>query len=596
MKKIIKKYFQYFYYFYSHLRYRMFWSLLLAVLVGLMDGLGLAMFIPLLEMVESTSKQIDPQEMGKLSMLGEILAKFNIPLNLVVVLLIILFFFTMKGILKFFEGYVRVRNEQMFMKNLRYKNIRALANFNFNSFMNADIGRIQNTLTAEVVKVNQGYRYYFMCLQYSVSVAVYIVLAFVANPQFALLVVVGGAVSGLLFTRMHKKTKGLSKTITVDSHSFQGLLIQKVAFFKYLKATGLLNPFAKKLEETNNAIEVSQRKAGMINAIMVAIREPLIILVVVLVILVQVFYFSQSIGIIILSLLLFYRALTYLMGLQNFWNLFLGISGSLLNMDSFLNELRSAKEVTGSKIFPGFSQEMEITGLHFQYDNKKILRDINLSFNKNETIAIIGESGSGKTTLLNVITGLLKPSAGKIFIDKIDLSEYQIETFQKRIGYITQEPVIFSDTIFNNVSFWAEKNPKNVQRFEEALRKASIFDFVMGLEDREETVIGNNGIKLSGGQKQRLCIARELYKEVDFLFMDEATSALDSETEKMIRENIESLKGKYTIFIVAHRLSTVRDADKIILLKNGMVEAGGTFEDLMDSSVLFKRMVESQGV
>ena len=197
--------------------------------------------------------------------------------------------------------------------------------------MNADIGRIQNTLTAEVVKVNQGYRYYFMCLQYSVSVAVYIVLAFVANPQFALLVVVGGAVSGLLFTRMHKKTKGLSKTITVDSHSFQGLLIQKVAFFKYLKATGLLNPFAKKLEETNNAIEVSQRKAGMINAIMVAIREPLIILVVVLVILVQVFYFSQSIGIIILSLLLFYRALTYLMVLQNFWNLFLGISGSLLN-------------------------------------------------------------------------------------------------------------------------------------------------------------------------------------------------------------------------------------------------------------------------
>lgn len=596
MKKILKKYFQYFYYFYTHLRYRIFPSLILSILVGLMDGLGLAMFIPLLQMVESSDKQIDPSEMGKLAFVGEIFNSFNIPVTLVVVLLIILFFFSMKGGLKFFEGYVRVRNEQLFMKNLRYKNIRALANFNFNNFMNADVGRIQNTLTAEVVKVNQSYRYYFMCMHYSVSVVVYVLMAFVANPQFALLVVVGGALSGTLFTRMHRKTKGLSKTVTVDSHSFQGLLIQKVAFFKYLKATGLLNRYAKKLEDTNNAIEATQRKAGMINAIMVAVREPLIILVVVVVILVQVFYFSQSIGIIILSLLLFYRALTFLMSLQNYWNLFLGNSGSLVNMDQFLKELRSAKEVTGSAAFPGFKHQMEVRNLNFQYDNKKILDDINLRFQKNETIAIIGESGSGKTTLLNLMTGLLKPSSGAVIIDEVDVAEYKIETFQQRIGYITQEPVIFSDNIFNNVSFWAEKNIQNIQRFEDALRKASIYDFVMGLEDREETTIGNNGIKLSGGQKQRLCIARELYKEVDFLFMDEATSALDSETERMIRDNIESLKGKYTIFIVAHRLSTVRGADRIILLSNGMVEAVGTFEELMGSSFLFKKMVESQGV
>lgn len=596
MKKIIKKYFQYFYYFYSHLKYKIFVSLTLSVLVGLMDGFGLAMFIPLLQMIDSTDQAADPEKMGNLSFLGDFLAVFNIPLTLSVVLFIILFFFSMKGILKFFEGYVKVKNEQSFMKGVRYRNIRALAKFNFNNFMNSDVGRIQNTFTAEVVKVNQGYRYYFLCLQYSVSVAVYIFLAFLANPQFALFVLVGGALSGVLFTRFHKRTKSLSKRITTDSHSFQGLLIQKVAFFKYLKATGLMNSYAKKLEDTNNAIEISQRKAGMINALMAAIREPLIIFVVVVVILVEVFYFSQSIAIIILSLMLFYRALTFLMGVQNFWNLFLGISGSLLNMDSFWKELRAGQEETGTEVFPGFNREVQVNSLSFSYNDRHILKDINLTFKKNETIAIIGESGSGKTTLINMLAGLLKPGGGKILIDGVDLSAYKNETFQQKLGYITQEPVIFNDTIFNNISFWAEKNEKNINRFNEALKKASIDEFVAAQENGEDTIIGNNGINLSGGQKQRLSIARELYKDVDFLFMDEATSALDSETERMIRENIENLKGKYTIFIIAHRLSTVRNADRIIVLNEGCVEVAGTFEELMNSSQMFRKMVELQGV
>ncbi len=596
MKKFVQKYFQYFYYFYSHLRHRIFLSLGLSVMVGLMDGLGLAMFIPLLQMVDGSSKEVRSEDMGKFSALGDLLNTLDIPLTLGVVLGIIVFFFSMKGIMKFFEGLVRVKNEQSFMKNVRHQNIKALSNFNFNSFMNSDIGRIQNTFTAEVVKVNQGYRYYFICLQYSVSVIVYIFLAFMANPQFALFVVIGGSLSGVLFTRFHKRTKGLSKKITKDSHYFQGLLIQKVAFFKYLKATGLMSRYAKKLEDTNNAIELSQRKAGTINALLAAIREPLIILVVVAVILLQVFYFGQTIAIIILSLLLFYRALTFLMGMQNFWNLFLGISGSLLNMDSFIKELRAGKEKTGKENFPGFTTGVEIRNLDFQYNEKKILNNINLQFQKNETIAIIGESGSGKTTLLNMVAGLLKPSGGSVLIDGVSLEKYRAETYQRHIGYITQEPVIFNDTVFNNVTFWAEKNEKNFARFENALKQASIYDFVMQQDGNEDTIVGNNGISLSGGQKQRLSIARELYKEVDFLFMDEATSALDSETEKMIRENIESLKGKYTIFMIAHRLSTVRNADRIILMNQGQVEASGNFEELISKSTLFSKMVELQGI
>ncbi|MEO7523981.1 MAG: ABC transporter ATP-binding protein [Ferruginibacter sp.] len=595
IKNLFKKYFQYFYYFYSHLRYRIFLSLFLNIMVGLMDGLGLAMFIPLLQMADGNNAKADSANMGNLSFLADIFKSMGIPLTLTVVSCVILFFFSVKGLMKFIEGYARVIYEQLFINMIRTRNITGLSNFSYNIFVNSDTGRIQNTFSGEVEKVKQAYRVYFISVQYGVFVLVYISMALVANPRFALLVVIGGGLTNLIFRKMQKTTKALSKKSTSDSHAFQGLLIQKVTFFKYLKSTGLIHKYADKLIQQNNKIQHSQRKTGLIAAGLGSMREPLIILVVMAVILVQVNYFHQSIGVIILSLLLFYRALVSLMGVQNFWNQFLNYSGSLQNMTEFNAELKAGRERVGKKVFPGFKNNLDVKGLSFFYENSKILSDVNISIKKNETIAIVGESGSGKTTFVNIITGLLSPTKGAIMIDDENLEELNKETFQKKLGYITQEPVIFNDTIFNNVSFWDEPTTENQERFIEALKKASIYDMVMSQPLQGEALLGNNGINVSGGQKQRLSIARELYKEVDFLFMDEATSALDSETEREIQENIERLKGKYTIIIIAHRLSTIKDADRIILLNKGRIEQVGSFEQLLAESSSFKKMVQLQG-
>lgn len=595
IKKIVKKYFQYFFYFFSYLRYRIFVSLVLSLLVGVMDGFGLAMFIPLLQMVDAGNTPPNSENMGNMSFLVKAFSYLGINLTLGVVLMVIFFFFTLKGALKFMEGYFRVVNEQLFMRTIRSRNINGLANFSYNVFVNSDNGRIQNTFSGEVEKVKQSYRYYFTSFQYGIFVLVYVFMAFFANPQFAGLVVIGGLLSNLIFRRLHKITKTLSKKVTTDSHAFQGLLIQKVFFFKYLKATGLVHKYADKLIETNDKIMESNRRAGLINATLTSVREPLTILVVVVVIIIQVKYFSQNIGAIILSLLLFYRGLVSLMGTQNYWNLFLSASGSLSNMTQFIQELKQGKEKTGIKKFPGFHKEIRLDNVSFEYDGNVILNQINLNITRNQTIAIVGESGSGKTTLINVLTGLLKPSRGKVLIDDTDLEEMKTDSYQQHIGYITQEPVIFNDTVFNNVTFWDKPTPENRHRFEEALKKASIYDFVMDQPQQGDAMLGSNGINVSGGQKQRLSIARELYKEIDFLFMDEATSALDSETERTIQDNIEKLKGKYTIMIIAHRLSTVRDADQIILLNKGRVEDTGSFDELQARSQTFKKMVELQG-
>ena len=282
------------------------------------------------------------------------------------------------------------------------------------------------------------------------------------------------------------------------------------------------------------------------------------------------------------------------MALQTEWNRFLGVSGSLYNMTDFVRELKAAKETNGVKIFNGFKNKINLKNVSFNYDQVKVLNSINLQVFKNETLAIVGESGSGKTTLINLLSGLLIPSEGKLLIDDESIEEIDLHTYKERIGYIAQEAPIFNDTVFNNVTFWDEKSPENYLRFEKALKRASIYDFVIGLANRENEFLGNNGINISGGQKQRLSIARELYKDVDFLFMDEATSALDGGTEAAIQNEIESLKGQYTIIIIAHRLATIKNADRIVLLDKGKINDVGTYEYLVSSNEQFQRMIYLQ--
>lgn len=197
---------------------------------------------------------------------------------------------------------------------------------------------------------------------------------------------------------------------------------------------------------------------------------------------------------------------------------------------------------------------------------------------------------------MNLICGLLKPTKGQVNINGKSIVDFDLRQYQNRIGYISQEPVIFNDTIFNNVTFWDTKSESNLKKFQDALQKASIIEFVNSLTEKEETILGNNGVNLSGGQKQRISIAREIYKEIDILVLDEATSALDSDNERLIQENIEALHGDLTIIIIAHRLSTIRNVDTIYLLEKGKITSQGTFDELIIKSERFKKMVELQEI
>jgi subfamily B ATP-binding cassette protein MsbA len=183
-----------------------------------------------------------------------------------------------------------------------------------------------------------------------------------------------------------------------------------------------------------------------------------------------------------------------------------------------------------------------------------------------------------------------------VLVDDTSLADLDMESYRNKIGYISQESVIFNDNIFNNITFWADRSEENLKKFEEVLEMSSLADFINSLPEKDLTNLGDNGLLISGGQKQRISIARELYKNCEILILDEATSALDSETEKIIQENIEKLHGSFTMIVIAHRLSTIKGADIIYLLEKGKVSASGTFDEMINTSARFKKMVSFQSV
>lgn len=593
IKSIIKKYFQNFLYFYSYARYQIFIQIGMSVGVGILDGFGLAMFFPLLQMINNPNS-VELEKLGNLRFFIKGMESLGVNLQLTSVLFFLVIFFMLKGIAQYISSLHQIKITQAFIKKIRINLINSLNSLSYKFFVTADVGKIQNTLSAEVDRIARAYQAYLFAFQQIILVVTYMLFAFFIEPKFAVLITVGAALTNLVYRRVYVNTIGASRILTSEANKFQGLLIQYINNFKYLKATGSIRTFGKKLKNSVNITESNNRKIGILSAVIAVTREPLLILVVCIVIYIHIKLLGGALGPILISLLFFYRALAALMQMQIKYNYFLSVSGSMVNMTEFSKEVANHQEKDGTEKITHFNGELELINATFKYSGTTVLKDINLRIKNKETVAFIGESGSGKTTLVNILTGLMPVDEGSFKVNDINWRDLNINSFQSRIGYITQEPVIFNDSILNNITFWAEKNKKNKEKFDTVIGRAAIDDFIDSLPEKELTELGNNGINLSGGQKQRISIARELYKDVDILVFDEATSALDSETERTIQNNMELLYGKYTVLIIAHRISTIKHADRIILMKKGEIIDQGSFSELLTKSATFKKMVELQ--
>ena len=585
---------KYFSYFKNIAGWHMYGYILVNLLVGLLDGLGLAMFIPLLGIASGINANTGDENSDVINFIVNLFDSVGINLNLVNALLFMVVVFTIKGVFYYLRNVYFIKIRVKSVSLLRLNLIKSLNELSYSGFTKLEAGRIQNTMVGELGKVIGALMSFFVYLQHIIMLATYIFLAFIANWQFAILVAIGGSLSNLFYKYINNYTKEKATLLSSKGNSFNAILIQILHNFKYLKATNHYQLFSKKLVNNIHEQEKINLGVGKISSIGESLREPFTIVIITGVIIVQTSYLGESFSSILLSLLLFYRALGHLVSMQNSWNTFLANSSGIDSFETLLSDFKHYKEPLHYQEKIEHIDDISIKNISLSFRGKKAIDNISFSIKKNSSVAFVGESGAGKTTLANIISGLQTPDDGEIIIEGKSLYKTNLNFFRNHLGYITQEAVIFNDSIFNNVTFWQEKSEENEEKFRKTIEKVSLSEFLNELPEKENTQLGNNGILISGGQKQRISIARELYKDAELLILDEATSALDTETERHIKNNIDLLQGQTTLIIIAHRLSTIKNVDIIYVLDKGKIIASGDFDSLIKSSEKFRKMVELQ--
>lgn len=299
-------------------------------------------------------------------------------------------------------------------------------------------------------------------------------------------------------------------------------------------------------------------------------------------------------GLFIMFISLFYFLINPLKALsQIFYNLHQG-QASLERIDKILQAENTIVDAPNAKAKEHFEHSIEFRNVSFGYDGNQVLHQINLRIPKGKTIALVGASGAGKSTLADLIPRFHDVTEGEILIDGENIKNHKLGDLRGLVGIVSQEPILFNDTIAKNISLGG--NAEDRTKIEEAAKVANAYDFIMQKENGFDSNIGDRGSKLSGGEKQRLTIARAIYKNPPILILDEATSSLDTVSEKQVQEAIDHLMQNRTSIVIAHRLSTVQNADEIIVLEHGRIAERGAHASLMAAGGIYKKLVDIQQV
>lgn len=281
--------------------------------------------------------------------------------------------------------------------------------------------------------------------------------------------------------------------------------------------------------------------------------------------------------------------------IKSMFTSFVGFQKGLVSGERILEILDEPivmKDKENAIVLNEFEKNLVFNDVRFKYEKDEVIKGLNFELQKGETLALVGSSGGGKSTIADLICRFYDPSNGNVEIDGYDLKSVSIESLRAQMGIVSQESILFNDTVFNNIAFGAPET--SVEKVKEAARIANAHEFIENLENGYTTLIGEKGLKLSGGQRQRLSIARAVLKNPPLLILDEATSALDTASEHLVQDAIYNLMKDRTSVVIAHRLSTIKHADKILVIDKGAIIEQGTHEELVNLNGVYKKLCDSQ--
>jgi len=547
---------------------------------GLLEVVGINAIIPLFSFITNNSQPGTDLVSRSIAYFFSVI---HIPLSIASLLVFIIILFLLKSaILIGFHhinnvitaDYERQTRDELFTLTLT-------AHWPF--LMKQKIGHLEKVLMTDITQGTMLLKYLSGFILLASSLVMYVLVAFSNSAMITGMTLAMGAVMFLVLKPILSRTKRIAYEFVESNKIISNLINEHMIGVKTVKAAGQERPIAARADELFRRIRNQRIRIGHHESIINVITQPVEIIFVVVIFAISYQLPSFTFASFAVTIYLIQKMFLYIQSAQS----------KIHTINTMVPHLRASTEfrkaaASNQEQDPGtepfrFEKTLQFRGVHFSYETAPVLSSLDLTINKGEMIGLVGASGAGKTTIFDLLLRLLRPASGQILLT--DYGQIRMDQWRKNVGYVSQDIFLLNDSIENNIRFY--DRTVSHEDMVRAAKLANIHEFIMAQPRGFASPVGERGSLLSGGQKQRIILARVLAKQPQILLLDEATSALDNESETAIKNSIINIKGKITVIIIAHRLTTVDSTDRIIVLDRGAIKEEGSPAELLANSASY---------
>jgi ATP-binding cassette, subfamily B, bacterial MsbA len=582
-------------------------AIICMIFSALFGASPIGMIIPLVDIIISGKQIAIPSNVNAPEFLVNAVASVNAmaPLQLLYALTVaVVVVFLMKGLFMFMQTYLMSAVSQRVIRDIKNRIYGKLLDQSMDFYSHHPTGLLMSRITHDAAVVRDAISSGVADTFYQpIEMMVYLVMLIGVKAYFGIpwnIILIGVVIFPLIMIpvkAMGKKLREISRKSQEKIADINNMLLETIAGIKLVKSFNMQGYESNRFTAHNQKYYKLNMKAVKRMKIVSPLTESMGIACVAVIMWAagkSIISGALSAG----AFAAFLAAILSMMKPVKRLSTVYGINQQALAASERIFQILDGPVTIQEKPIPvelkSFERAVVFENISFKYDEGKdyVLKNINLTIKKGEIVALVGPSGGGKTTLVNLIPRFYDPDSGNVHIDSIDVRDLSLDSLRDKIGLVTQETLLFNDTIAANLSYG--HLDADEERLIRAAQAANAHRFIKDFPEGYNTVIGERGVRMSGGQRQRLALARAVYKNPPILILDEATSQLDSESEKLVQEAINNLMKGRTVIAIAHRLSTITHADKIVVIEKGEIVDSGTHMELLDRSPLYKRLYEIQ--
>ncbi|MFO7869154.1 MAG: ABC transporter ATP-binding protein [Bacteroidales bacterium] len=570
---------------------------------------SIATIIPFLSVIFDTTNTVSepvPFELSKDAIqhnvnyaLYSIIAEYGKSSALIFICAFLVIISFLKNIFAYFSHYFNIPVVNGVPKNIYNATFQKILHLPVFYFTNERKGDIMSRMSADITEVrNSMVASFGGMIKHPIFIFIYFIGLMFISWEMTAIITILLPITAIITGKIGKSLKKTSEKAQILQGDILVFIDETLSGLKIIKLFHAIHHMGKRFNDKNHHFYKTMNSANRRQVLASPLTESLITITLAIAIFYGGTLVIQDNGSISAEGFIAYLiAFTQIVSpAKSLTNSFYGIkkgAASVERIEKILHAEVSMKDSKDSKEIQTFKDKIVFDKVSFSYsEEKEVLHTIELEIKKGTSVALVGQSGSGKTTIAQLLPRFYEINSGTITIDNIPINEYKLEDVRKLMGIVTQESILFNDTIFNNIAFGIENPDKD--NVIEAAKLANAHTFIEETEYGYNTIIGDQGSKLSGGQRQRLSIARAIMKNPQILILDEATSALDTQSERLVQNALENLMKDRTSLVIAHRLSTIKNADTIIVLNDGYIVEQGTHEELIEKQGAYKQLHDLQ--